>query len=339
MTSSDGAGPQKPGSKYGRRIKWLGVAIVVVIALYTGGWFYVGNLLETQVGQALAQAERNGAKADCANLRAHGYPFRIGLFCDSVTIEQQEIALSAGAFRSAAQVYDPARIIAELDGPLTISLPGLPYDVSVEWGMLRASSRLAAPLPSRISIEGGSMRAEAQRADGRAVPIATADHLELHMRTREADADLAARFSGLDIRLPLGEGDLPPATGLIDLAIEDGVAFLAQGGHSLRGRSGELRMFDLSLGPEAGLTMAGPVSVGADGLLDADLSLTLRNPKRLAQILGDAAPDVRSQIETALSGFASTADASGKTPALPVRITRGELRIGFLPVGRIPPLD
>ena len=65
-------------------------------------------------------------KAECVNLTARGFPFRIGLFCDRVAFEQPSAAmtLSAGAFRSAGQIYDPMRLVAELDGPAKITRRG-----------------------------------------------------------------------------------------------------------------------------------------------------------------------------------------------------------------------
>lgn len=342
MASSNGNGGRPPARSYGRRIKWLAFAVAVVIALYTAGWFYVGNLLEEQAGKAIADARENGVEAECSNLRAHGYPFRIGLFCDSIAFKQPggDISIAAGALRSAAQVYNPARIVAELDAPLTLSLPRLPYDIGAQWDGLRASARLAAPVPARLSLEGTALTAEAVGSGGRRVPMVSASRLELHMRAVETDADFAARFADLAIdRSLIGDRAMPAADGDMDFSMHDGIEFLAGGATSLRGRSGELRALNLTLAAEAGLSVSGPVSVGDDGLVSARLSLIVRNPERLASIIGEAFPEAREQIGTALSGLASMADQDGRTPPLPLAIDRGDARIAFIALGRIPPLD
>src|SRR5690606_39363088 len=93
MPSSD---TRKPS--YSRRIMWLAIFIVVLFGGYSAAWFYVGGLLQDQVKVVLAEAGKKGVSMECANPTARGYPFRIGLFCDSVGFDNGKGAsLSAGA--------------------------------------------------------------------------------------------------------------------------------------------------------------------------------------------------------------------------------------------------
>ncbi|MCB1441256.1 MAG: DUF2125 domain-containing protein, partial [Nitratireductor sp.] len=63
----------------------IGLAIFVVVLFggYSLGWFYFAGKLVEQVNVALAGAKQNGTNADCVNPTARGFPFRIGIFCDS----------------------------------------------------------------------------------------------------------------------------------------------------------------------------------------------------------------------------------------------------------------
>ena len=70
------------------------------------------------------------------------------------------------------------------------------------------------------------------------------------------------------------------------------------------------------------------------GLVDAELSVTVREPQALASILAELMPESRSEIELAMTGLS----AMGDTPTLPLRIDGGEVRLGFLSLGSIPPL-
>ncbi len=74
--------------------------------------------------------------------------------------------------------------------------------------------------------------------------------------------------------------------------------------------------------------------VDADGLVDADLQLTIRDPKGLSVVLADAIPEERNTIEAGFSGLVLL----GAQPSLPVFIRKGAARLGFIQLGQIPPL-
>ena len=99
----------------------------------------------------IAAVNGDGVSAECANPTARGYPFRIGLYCDRVAFadDAEGIRLTAGGFRSAGQIYDPMRFVAELDGPASIALPRA-APLAIDWDGLagqRAAGRAAAGAP------------------------------------------------------------------------------------------------------------------------------------------------------------------------------------------------
>ena len=317
---------------YSRRIVWLAVFVVLLFGGYSAGWFYVADMVESRAKAALADLNRDGVTAECANPVARGYPFRIGLFCERVAFADisQGIDFKAGSFRSAGQIYDPMRLVAELDGPAAIDLPqGDP--ISLNWAGLRASTRLDQPLPERVSLEGTALKAET----GSGAPLATVAAFQAHMRPNGADLDLAGGFDGLTLDRALVDGRrLPILSGQSDLTITDGVALVESRPESLRGQSGTIRMLALSAGPNTGIVVSGPFSIGQDGLLDAELKVTIRDPDGLSSVLADAFPENRDQIANGFSGLAML----GKEPTLPLKITKGRASLGFIPLGDIPPL-
>jgi len=318
-------------SPYGRRITWLGIVVAAVVALYSGGWFYLANVIETRTTLALAKMQENGVSANCRNTEMRGFPFRIGLFCDAVDFSDRKgVAASAGAFRSAGQIYDPLRLIAELDGPATVAAPGL-GDIKIDWNALRASARLAEPLPSRVSLEGGGLKAA--RADGK--PLLAADTFEGHMRPNGADIDLAWSLGGLAIDASLVEGRVLPAiAGTGDITVTDGVRVAQHGAKSLRGLSATLRSVSVTLGGTGGVTVSGPVSVDNEGFVNAELKLDLRDPDKLAEALVTAFPEEADRIRQGFGGLAML----GSQPSLPLKIVKGKASLGFIPLGSLPPL-
>lgn len=326
--------PSRANGRYGRRILWLGVFIVVVIACYTAGWFWLAGKIEGETRTALAKMEERGVKAECANLAVRGYPFRIGLYCDRVAFAQpaQEVSAAAGAFRSAGQIYDPMRLVAELDSPATVSMPD-GGQMALDWQTLRASTRLTQTLPELTSLEGSGLRVG---VDGKP-QLVSAETFEAHMRPNEADVDLAASFGGLVFDPSLvGDRTVPPLTGEADLSVKDGLKLLAENrARNLRGQSGIVRKLTLQLGEKGALILSGPYSIDQDGLIDADFKVSISDPKALAVSLAQVFPEQESKIKQGFAGLAFL----GSKPSLPLRITKGKATLGFIPLGGIPPVE
>lgn len=331
MTSSDA----KPTNS-SRRFLWLTAFIILLFGGYTLGWFYVADRLTTQASAAIARLNSDGVRAECANLTVRGFPFRLGIFCDSLGYEDdaRNVSAAAGSFRSAAQVYQPAKAIGELDGPLRVSVPGL-LPLSVDWDKLRASARLASPLPERFSAEAEGLSGMTDPRDGQAVALFSAAKTETHLRPNGADLDWALGFEKLQVDPSVAAGrTLPVMNGSGDLSLKEGVQALLSGQQGLRGRSVEIRSLDLSSG-EGGVIVSGPVSVAADGLVDARLTIKLRNPPAVAAVLSGVFPEAKSQIDSSFAGLAFL----GNEPTLPLVVTKGRAMLGFIPLGDIPPVE
>jgi len=319
-----------------RRFFWLALLIVAAIAAYSAGWFYIAGQLTQRTEAALAALSRAGNRAVCEQPEARGYPFRIGLFCNATFFEDRSTGFSVatGALRSAAQIYAPLHAIVEADGPARISLAGLD-PLHVTWDTMRASVRIAEPVPQRVSIVGKGVRVEADTLAARMIGVFTADLIELHMRPNGGELDFAARFNGFRAGEMLSEGrDLPPVSGTLDLSIRDGISRFEQRNAGLRGLSLEIRTLDMQAGNGARVNASGPLSVGEDGLVDGELVLTAANTAALADFLGAAFPDAAKELSSLLPGLS----ALGERPSLPLHISGGRVVLGFVPLGIIPPL-
>lgn len=318
-------------SPYGRRIVWLAVIVLVLLAGYIAAWFYAASRLESEAERVIAGLNREDVLAECTNPKAAGFPFRLGLFCDGVSFadKRQEASVVAGSFRSAAQIYNPFRIVGELDGPARIEAPGLGV-IDVKWDLMHASTRLATPLPVRSSLEARQISASREGA-----LLFNADNMQGHLRPNGADVDLAMSFDALALDQALLQGrTLPPLSGTADISVKDGVALITAGDGSLRGQSATIRSLTLNAGGDAGFTLAGDISVDQDGLVDGDLQLSITNPNALSRVAEDAFPEARNNIRTAFAGLLLL----GRNPTMPLRIVKGRATLGFIPLGTIRPL-
>jgi hypothetical protein len=326
-------------SRYSRRIKWLGISVLIFIALYTGAWFWGAAFLKVEIGNALAAEAASGQKTDCANLDIKGYPFRAGIFCDALTFEDpsQQIALKLGAVRSATQIYDPMRGIIELDGPLELSLPG-GKAVKANWSILHASGRLSRPIPKRLSLEGKDLSVFTAEQT-----LFKATNIQAHFRTAEADIDLAASGAGIAIDPAAAQGRVIPEFSYgVDVQVKNGVALALSGEKNiallLRGQSGALRAVSLDFAEGGGLKLSGPVSFDETGLLSGDLSITFSEAEKLGKKIEQIAPEIAAYVAPSLSMAASTAKP-GENPRITVTVRKGRASIGLIPLGDIPALQ
>ncbi|WP_457939119.1 DUF2125 domain-containing protein [Mesorhizobium sp. 10J20-29] len=319
-------------TNYGRRIFWLGVFVIVLCAGYTAGWYYLAGAFEKSARQTIAKMNSNGVSADCENPVARGFPFRLGLYCDRVSFSDpaEAVGFTAGEFRSAGQIYDPFRFVAELDGPAMVDTPGSGA-LNLDWDIMRASVRWAEPLPERVSLEGGNVAASLVTGK----QLGTVGDFQAHLRPNGQDLDIATSFDNLIVDPSRVDGrTLPPLSGQTDLTIDNGVGLVGTGIQNLRGQSGTIREASLFSGPKTGLTISGPFSIGEDGLIDADLKITVRNPNGLSTVLAAAFPENSDEIIAGVSALSFM----GNAPSLPLTIKKGRANISFVKLGNIPPL-
>ncbi|HXV29447.1 MAG TPA: DUF2125 domain-containing protein [Sinorhizobium sp.] len=329
------------GSRASRKFMWLAAGIVLVTGLYSGGWFLAADQIEKRLPTYLAEKRAVGLGGECADMEVRGFPFRIGLFCDKVRIDDTRYGASAafGALRTAAQVYQPGHAIIELDGPAEIRIsPGLA--VSADWTLLHAS--LAATLSGidRTSLAydnlTGSVRSpllEERLGFG-------ASHGEMHLRQNGDDLDAALSVEKLDLRSEDGPNLAPPADIAADLTVTGKAEWLegsARSPHMLRGTKGELRQLTLDMGEGMSARLSGPFTVSDQGLVSGEFSLLLMNISAWRETLVKAVPEEKDLVNNVANML--TALAGGKNEAtVKLNVRDGTAFLAFVPIGVLPAL-
>lgn len=322
-----------------RKLVWLTVAIVLFGALYTGGWFYAASWLKDRATKELAASEQGMHSASCSNLSVRGYPFRIGVFCDSLGIDDRASGLSAtfGALRSVAQVYRPGHAVIELDGPAQVRVtPDVAFDV--DWDLMRASAVAWTNGLDRASIAYDGLKGRLNvPSKGLSLGIA-ATHGEKHVRQSGEALDVAASLEALS--LDLGDKVLPPLNVAVDLTIADAAKWISAEGPPPTlplGTSAELRGLSLDLGADNRMTLSGPVSVDDAGYVSGALDLTIEGVTgwrdRISEVFPDAAETVQ-RVAGAIKGLSGGQDRA----VVKLNIRQGTVYLGLFPVAEIPPL-
>lgn len=322
-----------------RKLIRLAVAVVLAIALYTGGWFYAASWVKERLAQELAASAQGMHSASCGNLSVRGYPFRIGLFCDSVGIDDRPSGLSAtfGALRSAAQVYRPGHAVFELDGPAQVRVtPDLVFDVN--WDLLRASAVAWTTGLERASVAYDGLKGRLNiPSEALSVGIA-ATHGEKHVRQSGEALDIAASLDALS--LDLGDKVLPPVDVAIDLTIADAAAWITMEGppaDAPLGTNIELRGLSLDLGNGKTMSLSGPVKIETDGYVSGALDLTIDGISawrdRISEVFPDAA-EVMQRVAAAIKGLSGGNDRA----VVKLTVQHGTVYLGLFPIAEIPPL-
>lgn len=314
----------------GRRIRWLGAAFILGTALFSAGWFYVSGRIDAGAQAMIAGQAALGRSIDCPGREVRGFPFRFGVFCDfvAVTSPAEGISVKAGALRSAAQFYDPGRMIIELDAPVDISLPN-GETVTAQWSLGRASVVTGNPLPKRVSTE----LVDPVFAAAGASPWLVAKTLEAHMRVNGPDLDLAGR--GTDIALPLTTQALPalpPLGADFDLTINGAAADPTLA--SAPDNAGTLRRLAVLLNADRGILVSGPWS-RKGGLLSGEFAVRIVDADAVFKVLADVFPQQAGLISAFGAGQKRTGEKADEVE-LTLTVRDGQISMGLIPLGNLP---
>ncbi|MCO5733667.1 DUF2125 domain-containing protein [Rhizobium sp. SSA_523] len=319
----------------------LGAAILLVIAVYTGGWFYAASLLKEKTLALLGNQNGNGVSAECSDADYRGYPFRIGLFCSKVAIDDRVngVAVSVGALRSAAQIYQPSHIVWELDGPAeTRTTHG--FTASSQWNSLQSSLVTNGGGVDRSSTIVKDLKTSIVSTQTQQVFDVTVGETQAHLRQNGNDLDAAVTMTNTQLAtagLPVA---LPQFTLAGDVTLTDKAALLEgrDGGSGLYGASGDIRQLGVDLGSGQILSLSGPFSIDQDGLISGKLKLRVDKIAAWRDQLKGNLPQASRTIDTATK-MLSALTGGGDSASLDLTLNRGKILVGgFIAIGEIPPI-
>ncbi|MDY8108463.1 DUF2125 domain-containing protein [Fulvimarina sp. 2208YS6-2-32] len=323
-----------------RAYRWIVATAFVLFLILTGFWFFAAHQLDRIVTREIERAGARGVTVSCPGQDVVGYPFRIGLSCDDVAVDApgEGFSLDAGPFRSAAQIYQPNKVVSELGSPVRIRSQGQP-PVDLTWTLAQASTSFWTEGLDRLSIVSDSPNLA---VDGQ--PVFSALRSTAHVRRREADLDIAATQTSARVEVPQARG-LPLFDLSADLTVEGAAGWLSGSatGQSARellaGRSGTLRSLALAFaGEPSGADLSGDFSFSDDGLLSGDFALAVTSPDRLATIVAGLAPQAASIAQTVASVIPFVGKTENGRTVIRITADQGRLSAGVLPLGTVPPL-
>lgn len=320
------------GRSSARKFWLLGVGIVLFLAAYTGAWFYGADRLRGLVRDRLSNTS---TAVSCTGLDVRGYPFRIGVFCDAIGVDDGRTGTSAsfGALRSAAQVYNPGHAVVELDGPALIRVsPDIA--VTADWNLMRASVVAGLGGLDRTSVAYDGMKGTFTTGLNDFNAAFTVSHGEVHMRENGTALDAAVSMNGLELNV--AGTQVPKVDVALDATVADAAGWLRAGPPKglPRGTKGELRNFSLDFGNGNSTSLSGPYEVDKEGLLSGTFEVEVKGIDTMRDIVSSAFPEV---ADTAGSVAETVRTLSGgKNDArVKLRVKDGVVYLGIIPLATI----
>jgi hypothetical protein len=184
-----------PPAKRSRWLLFVMPAVLVVLAIgWTVFWFYASSQVGAQFDRWRTREAQSGRVYDCGRLSVGGYPFRFEVRCKDATVDliSQTANRKFGKGQlteilAVAQIYNPRLLIAEFDGPLTVTEQGEQQSLIVNWSKAQASIFGLPVSPERVSLVVDEPTLERSAGSVRA-PIGRAKRSELHGRIAEGSA-------------------------------------------------------------------------------------------------------------------------------------------------------
>lgn len=313
------------------------ILILVVVALWVAGWFYIAGQVRAEI---VRLAEADGVtqpRLVCEELSVGGLPFSFAPHCRGAHIVSGDLSIDLASLDGVALFYQPFHIQIFATGPAQISNAFSGASQELRWSNLHASLRLKGGAIERFSVVADDL-VYADTLIGETV-IGTSGHAEAHLiDATPPDAppgsgqiyDAYAIFENVKsdpYAITNGRATLDARlTGLPDPALWGDPQVLgfwqALGGRlTLRGLEVDADGFSLSAEGQASLSQM--------GLVNANLEISSRGlAARVADLVGD--PSL-AQIVLGSPGEDGVSHQS-------LTITDGTVTVGILPVAVLPPL-
>lgn len=201
-----------------RKILALGLAVLVVLALWTGGWFWATSEIRHQMN-LLAEADgETSPRLACGTLGITGFPFRFDVDCEELALTFGDHDITLAGLRASVLAYNPTHVIFSARPPYAMSNAFTGSQSRFDFADLEGSARLTArDTLAGLSGEGWRIARVSVVANEVAwydtviedLLQAKAAKAELHLLDMPELHDAAARTAGLALYSSLDGVDAP----------------------------------------------------------------------------------------------------------------------------------
>ncbi|WP_031552488.1 DUF2125 domain-containing protein [Parvularcula oceani] len=302
-----------------RRFLAVFAVALTLLGAYTALWVWGAGVMRDEIDAWIAAERRAGRTVSHGDIRVRGFPGTLRAVIDAPSwAEPGAWSWQAERLLVITLPYDPRRLILAPRGEQSVTY-------LEERFALRADDLRVGLEEDLLAIETSGLSAE-----GRTGTLALASGRANWVRNEDGSAVLGLATEKMELRsetgtvyLPYVNAALSEAAGRRDLLTVDAFSLAAAPGREVK---------------PALVAGDGSLILQTNGYPEGRVNLRLRNPVPLMMVLGNLGVVPAGQAQDTGRLLAGLAGGENDELALPLIAKDGALRIGPVPVGRLPRL-
>jgi hypothetical protein len=320
------------------------VLVLIAAAIWSGVWLWARGQAQGRMDAAVAGLTRAGYQIGWKSREIGGYPFRMDVTLDDVTVrEPSGWALEAPSLEAEAYLYSIGRWLVAAPQGLTFVRPQA-GPVAVGGKLIRASLTDFDKRPPSFDFEGVGLTFQPQPG-AQPFSLSAADRVEFHLRAGPDDQggvffnvrNGKARLSGLFARIA---GDKPISivwnATLTKMSAFSGenwpgaVRHWTEAGGQMQVRQAGVTAGDALIG-----ATSGTLTVGSDGRLRGVLPVTLRRAPQALGAMGEQGVLPRDTAQAA-ADVAQAREGPDRSAQATLDFQAGRTTLGPVAIGPAP---
>ncbi|EJF91540.1 DUF2125 domain-containing protein [Bartonella tamiae] len=320
--------------------------LFIVIVTYTLIWFFLASKVEEKVSDQIRLYSEHGFNVSCDNMRKTGYPLRIGVTCERIDFfdRMNEISFSSGMIKATAPIYAPKWLDVSIASPVSLQTFNV-LPLNVQWSDFTLETDIGQRFPDRLNLRGDNIIINFDDDTGLAKESIEAKFI--HFDVKGLKSDLLAKISFDELSFPFeikGEKtQLPKVSGDVKWTLENvyqlfNEKYDVNWPEKLRGNSGKISEAKFTFMSGGSFSVKGPFSFDKKGYLSAKFEIAVSSQMELSNTLRLLFPSQADNLKTIMFVVNSMPKNNEGNPVLIVSIKHGQIRLGFITLGQIPPI-
>ncbi len=334
--------------------RWLRILIwlfIVLAIIWTVVWFVASSWLDNRVTSLTTFLEDRGTSIECANRSVTGFPFSMKVNCEAISVEtvRGTERADAGAVSTGANILEPDVLVTQLQSPFVTYVGG--KKLQANWSRLQTKidGNLQGGIDG-VELGGSRIKIKRDKVDlSFKSQFARMNPVSWNKKVDEKSTSLRLSIVAKQFEMKIADGVSAPPMDIRGVAtLQDGYLDMVDRRltmHALLADGAKIRLSNLLLSFAGGgqLGFSGPITLSKNGLISGKVRMGITESKSVAAW----ARQIHPNLEQVVAGLGQAASGMGKPlkiagkemRTISVKIKRGEVRLGFIKLGKIPRLQ